>query len=171
MSGREHSDVDHDKINHGQADDAMTKNHGAHDASAAHITGESSDDRSMLSLNAQTFDQALRDAEGLVLVDFWAPWCGPCGVISPTLEALALHYTRQKITFCKVNVDESPQLMRAFGLRSVPTVLMLKPNPDGGARVLDALIGAQSASRYQQWVERYVNPPPSLFDRVKGLFS
>ena len=161
MNDRGRSDVDHDKIN----DDCIAG------ASDGHIADELSDDRSMLSLDTHTFDQALRDAEGLVLVDFWAPRCGPCCVISPTLEALALHYARQEVTFCKVNADESPQLMGAFGLRSVPTVLMLKPNPGGGARVLDALVGAQSASRYQQWVERYVNPPPSLFERVKGLFS
>ena len=125
----------------------------------------------MLELNSQTFDQALRDADGLVLVDFWASWCGPCKVLTPTLEALEDDYEGELITFCKVNVEESPQLMQAFGLRSVPTVLMLKPKPEGGARVLDAIVGARPASAYQQWIEHHLNPPLSLMQRIKGIWG
>ena len=123
----------------------------------------------MQPLNEQTFDAALHNAEGLVLVDFWAPWCGPCKSVTPTLEALAETYT-EGVTFYKVNVDEAPRLMQAFNLRSVPTVLLLKPH-EGGARVLDAMVGAKSKSAYEGWLEGYLNPKPSLIARLGGLFK
>ena len=122
----------------------------------------------MRALDVNTFDQALMEADGLVLVDFWAPWCGPCRAVTPTLEALALEY-EGKLDFCKVNVEDNPQLMQAFKLRSVPTVLLLKPNKEeGGARVLDAMIGARPAQAYAKWIDQHVNPPPSLLKRLAG---
>ena len=69
--------------------------------------------------------------------------------------------------FCKVNVEAVPELMNAFQLRSIPTVLLLKPNAEGGgARVVDAMIGAKSLQNYHQWINRYLNPPPSLWRRL-----
>ena len=125
----------------------------------------------MRALDVSSFDQALMDAEGLVLVDFWAPWCGPCRAVTPTLEALAEEFEGQ-LDFYKVNVEENPALMEAFRLRSVPTVLMLKPNKvEGGARVLDAVIGARPAQAYAKWINQHVNPPPSLFKRISRLWS
>jgi len=125
----------------------------------------------MRALDVSNFDQALMDAEGLVLVDFWAPWCGPCRAVTPTLEALAEELEGQ-LDFYKVNVEENPALMEAFKLRSVPTVLMLKPNKeDGGARVLDAVIGARPAQAYAKWINQHVNPPPSLLSRLGSLFG
>ena len=125
----------------------------------------------MRALDVTNFDQALMDAEGLVLVDFWAPWCGPCRAVTPTLAALALEY-EGRLEFCKVNVEENPALMEAFKLRSIPTVLMLRPNKEGGgARVLDAMVGARPATVYSKWIEHHVNPTPSLFKRIAALWG
>lgn len=118
----------------------------------------------MRSLNEETFDEALSQADGLVLVDFWAPWCGPCQMVTPTLDALS-HKYEEGIEFYKVNVDEASRLMTAFQLKSVPTVLILKPHA-GGARVLDAMVGAQPASRYEKWIDKYLHPKPNLFKRL-----
>ena len=125
----------------------------------------------MRALNRETFDEALREAEGLVLVDFWAPWCGPCQVITPTLEHLEEQY-QGEVVFYKVNVQEEQELMRAFQLRSIPAVLLLRPNRDrGGAQVVDAKIGAQSSQSYQKWLHGYVYPQPSIFQRLKALWG
>jgi thioredoxin 1 len=123
----------------------------------------------MQSLDESSFDEAITRAEGLVVIDFWAPWCGPCQAVTPTLEALAERYS-EGASFYKVNADEAPRLMSAFNLRSVPTVLILKPH-EGGARVLDALVGAQTERRYERWLERYLNPKPGLVSRLTGLFK
>ena len=126
----------------------------------------------MRSLDVEEFNQALSDASGLVVVDFWAPWCGPCCVVTPILESIEAEYEDvDTIDFYQVNVEEVPDLMDAFKLRSIPSVLLLKPNDGGGARVLDALIGAQSAHTYIKWIERYLNPKPSLITRVLSVFG
>ena len=70
------------------------------------------------------FDEIM-DAAPLAMVDFWASWCGPCKMLSPTVEALAEQY-EGKALVCKVNVDEEPDLARRFGVMSIPTVVFLK---------------------------------------------
>jgi len=85
-------------------------------------------------LTEQTFDEALMASQGLVMVDFWAEWCGPCRAIGPVLEELA---SEGRVTLMKVNVDESPELATRYGIRSIPTILFVKE----GA-VVDRVVGA-----------------------------
>ena len=67
----------------------------------------------------------LTKAAPLAMVDFWASWCGPCNMLSPTVEAIAQEYDG-KVLVGKVNVDEEPELARQFGVMSIPTVVFLK---------------------------------------------
>ena len=86
-------------------------------------------------LTQATFDEALATTEGLLLVDFWAPWCGPCRAIAPVLDSLVEADGRVKLA--KVNVDEEPVLAVRHAIRSIPTILLVK---DG--RVVDRIVGA-----------------------------
>jgi len=85
-------------------------------------------------LTEQTFDEALMASQGLVMVDFWAEWCGPRRAIGPVLEELA---SEGRVTLMKVNVDENPELAARYGIRSIPTILFVKQ----GA-VVDRVVGA-----------------------------
>jgi len=69
-------------------------------------------------------DEVLRQ-EALVLVEFWAPWCGPCRQLEPTLRALAAHFAN-KIVFRRVNADENPDLCVRFGVHAIPTLLFFR---------------------------------------------
>ena len=83
----------------------------------------------------QTFPLEAR-ASVAVLVDLWAPWCGPCRVVSPMLAAVAREYAG-RIKVVKVNVDENPRLAQEFGASSIPTMVVIK-----GDRVVDRIVGA-----------------------------
>ena len=87
-------------------------------------------------LTEQNFDEALIANEGLVMVDFWAEWCGPCRAIAPALEELAAA-SEGRVTLMKVNVDENPGLAARYGIRSIPTILFFKE----GA-IVDRVLGA-----------------------------
>ena len=93
-------------------------------------------DASALHLTEQNFDEALASAEGVMMVDFWAEWCGPCRAIAPALDELAKE-SAGRVSLAKVNVDENPGLAARYGIRSIPTILFVK---DG--KVQDQVIGA-----------------------------
>ncbi len=84
------------------------------------------------------FQETAMDRNGVSVVDFWAEWCGPCRMVGPIIEELSNDYDG-KVLIGKVNVDENPEVSMKFGIRSIPTILILK---DG--QVVDKQVGATS---------------------------
>ena len=82
-------------------------------------------------LNSSNFDSTIAEDKP-VLVDFWAPWCGPCRMLGPTIDALA-EEMGDKAVICKVNVDESPELASKFGINQIPTILFFRKSQRVGA--------------------------------------
>ena len=101
-------------------------------------------DSTTVHLTEQNFDETLAAASGLLMVDFWAQWCGPCRAIAPVLEELARD-SRGRITLAKVNVDENPGLAARYGIRSIPTILLVKDS-----KVVDQVIGAVPKAQLQK---------------------
>jgi thioredoxin 1 len=87
-------------------------------------------------LTEKTFDEALVAHQGLVMLDFWAPWCGPCRAIAPVLEELA-EASQGQVTLMKVNIDENPGLAARYGIQSIPTILIVE-----GGEIVDRVVGA-----------------------------
>src|SRR6516225_9985029 len=88
-----------------------------------------------IDLTEQNFDEALIANHGLVMVDFWAEWCGPCQAIAPLLEELA-EASEGRVTLMKVNVDAEPRLAARYNIRSIPTILFVKEG-----QVVDRVVG------------------------------
>ncbi|HET9133908.1 MAG TPA: thioredoxin [Gemmatimonadales bacterium] len=97
-----------------------------------------------------TFEQEVLQAKGLVMVDFWAEWCGPCRMIAPTLDALADAYVGQ-VKVAKVDVDNNPKSAMSFNIRSIPAVLVFK---DG--KHVDTLVGAMPRPAYEQKIAQHL---------------
>ena len=89
-----------------------------------------------IELTPANFEEVTK--EGVSMVDFWAPWCGPCRMIAPVIEELATDF-EGKANICKVNTDEEQDLAVKYGIRSIPTILFMK-----NGEVVDQLIGATS---------------------------
>ncbi len=97
-------------------------------------------------LTEQNFDEALAAASGLVMVDFWAAWCGPCRAIAPALEAIA-GASEGQVTLMKVDVDENPGLAARYNVRSIPTILFVKHG-----MVVERVVGAVPKAKLQDIV-------------------
>jgi len=95
--------------------------------------------------NDDTFETEVLNASGTILVDFWAPWCGPCKMQGPVLEQFAS--TREDVAIVKVNVDESPKVASTYGIRSIPTLAVFQK----GEAVLGA-VGLQNAKGLEKLV-------------------
>ena len=76
-------------------------------------------------IEESTFNEAVLQVKTPVLVDFWAPWCAPCRMVAPVVDELAKEYGG-KVSFCKVNVDESPRIASQYGIMSIPTLILFK---------------------------------------------
>ena len=93
-----------------------------------------------IELTSENFEATVN--EGVSLVDFWAPWCGPCRMIAPVIEELANDFDG-KANICKINTDEQQELASKFGVTSIPTILFIK-----NGKVVDTMIGAASKQAF-----------------------
>lgn len=82
--------------------------------------------------------------EGVVLVDFWAPWCGPCRMLAPTIDQLAEEF-ENKAKICKVNTEEEPDLTSEYQVRSIPTILFFK-----NGEIVDQMIGSTTKAKLEE---------------------
>lgn len=101
-------------------------------------------------LRDATFDQVVGQSQQPVLVDFWAPWCGPCRAVAPAVERLA-HEFAGKAVVAKLNVDENPYTAQRFGITGIPALYIFK-----GGRVVERLVGAQPYQVLRQALARHV---------------
>ncbi|MGB0205466.1 MAG: thioredoxin TrxA [Neptuniibacter sp.] len=94
-----------------------------------------------------SFEDEVVKAEGPVLVDYWAEWCGPCKMIAPVLEEIAKEYDGQ-LKICKLNIDENNETPPKFGIRGIPTLMLFK-----GGNVEATKVGALSKSQLAAFIE------------------
>jgi thioredoxin 1 len=96
------------------------------------------------------FDKDVLKAKGLVLVDFWAEWCGPCKSIAPALEEIASE-KGDALTVAKLNIDDNPMTPQKYGVRGIPTLMLFK---DG--QVAATKVGAVPKQQLLDWVEQHI---------------
>ena len=97
-----------------------------------------------------TFKQEVLNSKVPVLVDFWAPWCGPCRMVAPVVDEIALQYG-EKLKVVKMNTDENPQTASQYGIRSIPTLMIFK---DG--QKVDTVVGAVPKTTLANTLEKYL---------------
>lgn len=99
-------------------------------------------------LTDQNFEK--ETSKGLIFIDFWASWCGPCRMQSPIIDQLA-NDLGDKVQFCKVNVDQNPGTSQKLGIMSIPTMVIKK---DG--RILETVVGYHDKAQLEQIINRYI---------------
>lgn len=103
-----------------------------------------------LEINDSTFETIVKQSDKLVVLDFWAQWCGPCRQVAPIIDELALEYD-SRVVIGKVNVDESTEITSQYSIRNIPTVLFIK-----NGELVDKLVGAQSKSKFVDIIEKHL---------------
>jgi thioredoxin 1 len=98
-------------------------------------------------VNDQSFENEVLKCDIPVVVDFWAPWCGPCRMIAPVTEKLSEEYAN-RVKFCKLNVDENPEMARKYGVMSIPLLLFFKDSQQ-----VDSVLGAVPETMIKPKVE------------------
>lgn len=101
---------------------------------------------SLKEVSETTFQEDVTDQSGLVLVDFWAPWCPPCRAITPVLEEIA-EEEGDKVRICKVNIDDNPDIATKLNVKTIPTLMLFK----GGVSVATQL-GAVPKKSLVEWI-------------------
>ncbi len=95
----------------------------------------------------ESFAGDVLEAEGPVLVDFWAEWCGPCKMIGPALEEISDELAG-KVTIAKVNIDDSPEAPGKYGVRGIPTMILFNKG-----EIVETKVGAAPKSQLKEWLE------------------
>ncbi len=105
----------------------------------------------MQELDEKKFNEVVLNGQGLVLVDFWAEWCGPCKMLLPVLDKLEAEMT-SGVTFTKVNTEHSPEVAANYGVRMLPTLVLFK---DG--EVVDTMMGVHTKDKLKAWLESHIS--------------
>lgn len=103
----------------------------------------------LVDVDAETFDAAVK-ATVPVLVDFWAPWCGPCRMVSPAVEQMARDFAG-RLKAVKLNIDEAPAIASRYGVQGIPLLLLLRDGDE-----VDRLVGAVPPAQLKRWLEPHL---------------
>jgi thioredoxin 1 len=103
-----------------------------------------------LEITNENFEKEVIESEIPVLVDFWAVWCGPCKMLTPTIDQLSSEY-EGKVKIGKVNVDENQEIAAKYGIMSIPTIMIFK-----NGQVVEQFIGVQPKTVYAEALNKYV---------------